>query len=301
MLMPTLLYRSFGPRSRVAGITAASLLFASSMSSTASAATAATTSYQPRHSSWPYHPSDFQRQDPSSDTSFYDAPRFVTHIDDAAISSLRKYYDQVLPRKGRILDFCSSWVSHYPPAIEEAVEKDELKVIGMGMNQKELEANKVLNAGRILQDLNVDPVVPLTVCNERAASGMSMDVKEDDLLDASTCVVSIDYLIHPVEVLSSLRERTRKGGSVHLIISNRCFPTKAVGRWLRVGEPERLNMVGDYLWFSGWRNIEIIDLKAGEDNETDQQPGGLSSFLKSMGMGGTDPLWAVRASNDDVH
>lgn len=286
---------------QLASVSAASLLLLSSMS-TASAASPSSSSliqYQPRHQSWPYQASDFQRQDPSSDDSFYSAPRFVTHIDDAAISSLRKYYDNVLPRSGRILDFCSSWISHYPPAVEGAAEKGVLKVIGMGMNQKELEANNVLSGGQILQDLNEDPNIPLTVCGEAAASGMptSDKTQEDALLDASTCVVSIDYLIHPVEVLSSLRERTKTGGSVHLIISNRCFPTKAIGRWLRISEPERLNMVGDYLWFAGWRNIEILDLKAddkrNESQETDQ--GGLQNFMRMMGMGGNDPLWCVRA------
>ena len=106
--------------------------------------------YKPRHDTWPYKPSDFTRSDPSSDDSFYDAPRFVTHIDDAAIASLRKYYDAVLPHQGRILDFCSSWISHYPPAVEQAARKGELRVIGMGMNQKELAANEVLSAGCLL-------------------------------------------------------------------------------------------------------------------------------------------------------
>jgi len=293
------------PTISIASLTAASLILSSSISS-ASASTHQEmlnpVSYKPRHDTWPYKPGDFNRSDPTSDDDFYSAPRFVTHIDDAAIASLRRYYDSSLPRTGRILDFCSSWISHYPPSINEASKKGDLKVIGMGMNQKELAANDVLNAGRILQDLNDDPVIPLTVCGEQAASGMPASVtggaaSDTGLLDASTCVVSIDYLIHPVEVLSSLRERTNKGGSVHLIISNRCFPTKAVGRWLRISEPERLMMVGDYLHFAGWKKIEILDLKAGEDegNAMQEQQGALSGFMKMMGMGGNDPLWAVRA------
>ena len=50
----------------------------------------------------------------SSDTVFYSAPRFVTHIDDPAIRALTKYYSQVLPPSNTpgvaILDMCSSWV-----------------------------------------------------------------------------------------------------------------------------------------------------------------------------------------------
>ena len=41
---------------------------------------------------WPeeafFRPTDFQRQDESTDTSFYNSPRFVTHIDDPAIKAL---------------------------------------------------------------------------------------------------------------------------------------------------------------------------------------------------------------------
>ncbi|KAJ9620501.1 hypothetical protein H2203_007707 [Taxawa tesnikishii (nom. ined.)] len=268
-----------------------STLHAASMSSSAAASqTWPVTPYTPRHQSWPYTPRDFERQDSTSDDDFYSAPRFVTHIDDAAIASLRKYYDAVLPRRGRILDFCSSWVSHYPKEVGQAAKNGELRIVGMGMNQRELAANEILNAGRILQDLNEQPKVPVTVCEEGKGN--------EGLLDASTCVVSIDYLIHPAEVLSSLRERTKEGGMVHLIISNRCFPTKAVGRWLRIDEDERLDMVGDYLHFAGWKQIEIVDLKKGPgaDEQAQEQQGGLSSFMRFMGMGGSDPLWAVRAT-----
>ena len=40
--------------------------------------------------SLPFREEDFQRYDPSSDKLFYDSPRFVTHIDDAAIAALTK-------------------------------------------------------------------------------------------------------------------------------------------------------------------------------------------------------------------
>lgn len=203
--------------------------------------------------------------DPGNDAGFYAAPRFVTHIDDNAIMNLRKYYDHVLPRKGRVLDFCSSWISHYPPQIEEAAASGSLEVIGVGMNSTELNKNPVLKETSV-QDLNQEPEIRLPGPPESR-------------LDASTCVVSIDYLTRPVEVLRSIRQWTHEGGKVHLIISNRCFPTKVVGRWLKVDQEERLDMVGDYLWWSGWRNIEIQTLVEG-------------SFMR-------DPLWVVRAENQN--
>ena len=244
------------------------------------------TKYTIRHTSWPYKPSDFTRQDPSPDASFYSAPRFVTHIDDAAIATLREYYDKVLPSEGRILDFCSSWVSHYPKRIEDAAAGGTLQVVGMGMNKAELDANKVLNAGRLLIDLNSDP-------NVAGAIG-------SDKLDSSTNVVSTDYLTKPLEVLRSVREVTKPGGTIHLTISNRCFPTKAISRWLHCSEDERLQMIGDYLHFAGWKNIEIVELSNGKvapNEERGQPPGNLQSLMSWMGVGSRDPLWVVRARN----
>lgn len=249
--------------------------------------------YTPRHTSWPYNPSDFTRQDPSPDASFYSAPRFVTHIDDAAIKTLRDYYDTVLPKNGRILDFCSSWISHYPPSVEKAAESGELHVVGMGMNKAELDANVVLNSGRLLVDLNNNPDVATALRDARA-----IGTSDDEKLDVSTNVVSTDYLTQPVEVLKSLSEATKTGGAVHLTISNRCFPTKAISRWLRVDEEERLLMVGDFLHFSGWQDIEIVELSNGKVDGSEQQTGpqgGLQGLMSWMGMNHRDPLWVVRA------
>ncbi|KAI9878282.1 MAG: hypothetical protein M1830_001382 [Pleopsidium flavum] len=227
--------------------------------------------YTRSHQTWPYRPTDFHRADPSPDTDFYSTPRFVTHIDNPAISLLKTYYTHTLPRTGRILDFCSSWISHFPPELESAVlTKKELEVVGMGINDAELAANRVLST-RILQDLNEQPLIP---------------AEQVGTVHAATCVVSIDYLTSPVAVLASLRERMVKGGRVHLVVSNRCFPTKAVQRWLRVGEEEKLEMVGDYLWFAGWREVEIVTLNDG---------GGSGGGW--FGFGRTDPLWVVRGTN----
>ena len=249
------------------------------------------TQYKPRHTSWPYNPSDFTKHDSSPDPSFYSSPRFVTHIDDAAIESVRAYYATVLPRTGRILDFCSSWISHYPKQVEEAAKAGELKVTGLGMNKAELDANPVLNNGRLLVDLNVNSDIEGAL-TEAKLIGSS----DGEKLEASTNVVSIDYLTKPVEVLKSLLEATKSGGSVHLTISNRCFPTKAISRWLRVEEEERLLMVGDFLHFAGWTDIEIVELSNGMLTAGGQQSGGsLQGIMSYVGMNRRDPLWVVRA------
>jgi hypothetical protein len=98
------------------------------------------------------------RVDPSDDVNFYDAPRFVTHIDDRAIQSLTDFYREEFKamenkKKGKldVLDLCSSWISHLPG------DMDLGRVEGVGMNDKELAANKQLTDYHV-QDLNKEPV-----------------------------------------------------------------------------------------------------------------------------------------------
>ncbi|WWD00876.1 hypothetical protein V866_007814 [Kwoniella sp. B9012] len=233
--------------------------------------------YQPRSSPsttpFPYSAKDLEPMDDSPDEIFYSEPRFVTHIDDGAITALRSYFAEVLPtsKGSRILDMCTSWISHYPLEVEKAVEDGIIEVAGIGMNNEEMKYNKVLKGKYIVKDLNRDPSV----------SGWPGDEnKQGETLDSTTCTVSIDYITKPLEVLTSLREKTKKGGSVHLIISNRCFPSKVVGRWMGIYEDDRLSMVGDYLAWSGWKGIEILVLKEG------------SRFTRG------DPLWVVRGYKD---
>ena len=64
------------------------------------------------------------------------------------------------------------------------------------------------------------------------------------MFDAVTCVVSIDYLNHPLEVCRNLLSATKEGGTVNLAISNRCFPNKIVRRWMMLNEQSRLEFVG---------------------------------------------------------
>jgi hypothetical protein len=152
-----------------------------------------------------------------------------------------------------------------------AVAGGQVEVIGMGMNKAELEHNSILTS-RIVKDLNEDPTLP------EHAKG----------LNAVTCVVSIDYLTKPVEVLKDVHDRLVPGGQVHLAISNRCFPTKVIKRWLDIDEEERLQMVGDYLWFAGFRKIDIVTLSDGTPGG-----GGVSRFF-----GRCDPLWIVRGRKE---
>jgi hypothetical protein len=61
--------------------------------------------------SWPYTKLDMKRLDESDDSSFYDDPRLVYHIDGGAVAALSNYYSSTIKPGSDILDICSSWVN----------------------------------------------------------------------------------------------------------------------------------------------------------------------------------------------
>jgi hypothetical protein len=117
----------------------------------------------------------FDKEDASPDAEFYSFPRFVTHIDDAAIAVVTRLYRERLPANGAVLDLMSSWVSHLPDDVAYGA------VVGHGMNEEELAANPRLSRW-FVQDLNVEPALPL---DEGAFYGACLCVSVQYLRGAS--------------------------------------------------------------------------------------------------------------------
>ena len=171
------------------------------------------------------------RIDESPDPLFYAQPRFVTHIDEATIEALTQVYRERLPEDGRILDLMSSWVSHLPEEARYA------RVAGLGMSAEELAANPRLTDS-VVYDLN------------------SVDAKprlpyEDASFDAVVIAVSVQYLIHPVEVFAEIRRVLRPGGEALVAVSHRVFPTKAVALFRSTPPAERPRVVAAYFERAG--------------------------------------------------
>jgi SAM-dependent methyltransferase len=178
-----------------------------------------------------FPPGFFDRADDRPDAAFYDRPRLVTHIDDAAIAAVGALYaelgiDGAAPRPVRVLDLMSSWVSHFrtPPA----------ELVVLGMNAEELDANPAATQ-RLVHDLNADPTVPLP----------------DADVDAVVCCVSIDYLTRPIEVLADAGRVLRPGGQLAITYSDRCFPTKAVRGWLATDDEQHGLVIAELVRRSG--------------------------------------------------
>lgn len=180
---------------------------------------------------FPFKADMFKRFDETVDTEFYSAPRFVYHIDEAAVEAVTRYYSEVFPPSGNkdvaLLDLCSSWVSHYPKGYTAG------RIVGLGMVKEELERNPQLTECTV-QDLNINPILPYP----------------DNTFDVVTNCVSVDYLTKPLEIFRETHRVLKPGGRAIMTFSNRCFPTKAISIWTQTGDLDHIWIVGSYFHYS---------------------------------------------------
>jgi SAM-dependent methyltransferase len=207
-------------------------------------------------------PAQRTKLDESSDTFFYDAPRFVTHVDDGFIQRLTDLYRDRLTPGSRIFDMMSSWVSHLP---------DDLAldwVEGHGMNAEELAKNRRLDH-YFVQNLNENPRLPLA----------------DQSFDAVLNTVSVQYLQQPEEVFGEIYRILKPGGLAIISFSNRMFYQKAIAAWRDGSESNRVSLVKGYFKsVPGFSTPEVI-------THTPSLP----AILQMLGMPGGDPFYAVIA------
>jgi ubiquinone/menaquinone biosynthesis C-methylase UbiE len=131
----------------------------------------------------------------------------------------------------------SSWVSHLPPEVTYG------RVVGLGMNEVELNKNPRLDA-HVVQDLNANATLPF----------------DDGEFDGIGCCVSIDYLTRPVEVLREVGRVLKVNSPAIISFSNRCFPDKAVAIWHRLDDQGHVRLVEEYLREAGnFENVRGLD------------------------------------------
>ncbi len=201
--------------------------------------------------------------DDTDDTLFYDAPRFVTHVDEGFIQQLTDLYRSRLKPNTRILDMMSSWVSHLPEEMEFA------HVEGHGLNGEELARNPRFNH-YFVQNLNQDPKLPL----------------EDQSFDAVLNTVSVQYIQYPEAIFSEIHRVLKPGGIAIISFSNRMFYQKAIAAWRDGSEASRVELVKRYFKaIPGFTEPEVVTKQS-------QAPG----IFQLFGMPGGDPFYAVMAT-----
>lgn len=171
----------------------------------------------------PFKAEMFERVDDSEDERFYEMPRKVVHIDEAAIGAVAEFIGTVFPPNGILLDLMSSWRSHLPKGFVKE------RLVGLGMNADEMADNPDLDE-YVVHNLNVDPQLPF----------------EDDYFHAGMVTVSIQYMIKPLEIFAEVQRVLKPGAPFAVFFSNRMFPTKAIRVWQMIRDAGKKELVEKY-------------------------------------------------------
>ena len=207
---------------------------------------------------------NYQRKklDERNDEEFYSDPKFVYHLDANFRNYLSSIYKNEINDNSTVLDLMSSWDSYLPK------EKKYRKVIGHGLNKKELERNKTLNSFWI-QNFNLSQEIPLT-------SGS---------VDYCLMVAAWQYLQYPENITKEVARILSDEGKILVSFSNRAFWHKAPNIWTTSTEEERVKYVRKVLITNGFKEPRII--KKFNDNSLNFFP-----FLKN------DPFYCLIANKE---
>jgi hypothetical protein len=217
-----------------------------------------------------YPPEAFGREDETDDRSFYTVDRFVSHLDDAALDTVKAFIGGLVVESDPVvLDLMASWDSHIPDHIHPA------RLVGLGLNENELRRNADLTE-YVVHDLNNEPILPFP----------------SETFDVVLNTVSVDYIVRPFEVFREVGRILKPGGLFLVLFSNRYFPPKVVNIWRRSSEQERVLLVEDY--FKAVRCFEPTRLGVSQGKP---RPAG----DKYAGRGlPSDPVYAVYAEKSGV-
>ena len=204
----------------------------------------------------------FDRRDERPDTSFYETPRYVQHIDDTAIEMVRNTYGRFLASGMDVLDLMSSWQSHVPANLH-------LKSLtGLGLNTEELKRNKQLTEFTV-QDINRTKTLPYATSS----------------FDAVLNTVSVEYLTDPDVTFKEVARILRPGGYFIITFSNRWFPPKAIKIWEELHDFERMGLVLEYFMRSGgFTNLQTYSIRGLPRPHTDK-------YYPDLRF--SDPIYAV--------
>ena len=180
---------------------------------------------------------NYQRKklDESNDEEFYSDPKFVYHLDVNFRQCLTNVYKNEIEDYSTILDLMSSWDSYLPE------EKKYKKVIGHGLNKKELERNKAFDSYWI-QNFNSNQEIPI----------------ESGSINYCLMVAAWQYLQYPENLTKEIVRVLNNKGKVIIAFSNRAFWHKAPNIWTTSTEEERIKYVRKVLITNGFNEPKII-------------------------------------------
>tara|TARA_Y100000589_G_scaffold153104_1_gene145799 strand:+ start:599 stop:1246 length:648 start_codon:yes stop_codon:yes gene_type:complete len=176
-----------------------------------------------------------RKLDESNDFEFYSSPKFVYHLDSNFRKELTNIYSKEICSDSTVLDLMSSWDSYLPTT------KNYKKVIGHGLNKKELEKNKYFDKYWI-QNFNIDQNIPL----------------ESESIDYCLLVAAWQYLQYPENIAMEIARILKGNGKLIIAFSNRAFWTKAPNIWTNSDENQRVDYVRNVLISNGFDEPRVI-------------------------------------------
>jgi len=180
---------------------------------------------------------NYQRKklDESNDEEFYSEPKFVYHLDSNFRQYLSQVYKDEIDEYSTVLDLMSSWDSYLPK------ENTYQKVIGHGLNKKELERNNILDSFWV-QNFNLNQNIRL----------------ENGSIDYCLMVAAWQYLQYPENLTKEISRILSDKGKIIVSFSNRAFWHKAPNIWTTSTEDERVQYVRKVLISNGFKEPRII-------------------------------------------
>ena len=180
---------------------------------------------------------NYQRKklDESNDEEFYSEPKFVYHLDSNFRQYLSQVYKDEIDEYSTVLDLMSSWDSYLPK------ENTYQKVIGHGLNKKELERNNILDSFWV-QNFNLTQDIRL----------------ENGSIDYCLMVAAWQYLQYPENLTKEISRILSDKGKIIVSFSNRAFWHKAPNIWTTSTEDERVQYVRKVLISNGFKEPRII-------------------------------------------
>ena len=180
---------------------------------------------------------NYQRKklDESNDEEFYSEPKFVYHLDSNFRQYLSQVYKDEIDEYSTVLDLMSSWDSYLPK------ENTYQKVIGHGLNKKELERNNILDSFWV-QNFNLNQDIRL----------------ENGSIDYCLMVAAWQYLQYPENLTNEISRILSDKGKIIVSFSNRAFWHKAPNIWTTSTEDERVQYVRKVLISNGFKEPRII-------------------------------------------
>ena len=176
-----------------------------------------------------------KKLDESNDEEFYSEPKFVYHLDSNFRQYLSQVYKDEIDENSTVLDLMSSWDSYLPK------ENTYQKVIGHGLNQKELERNNILDSFWV-QNFNLNQDIRL----------------ENGSIDYCLMVAAWQYLQYPENLTKEISRILSNKGKIIVSFSNRAFWHKAPNIWTTSTEDGRVQYVRKVLISNGFKEPRII-------------------------------------------